>query len=279
VFITTVFLESGVMELKLDFHEKPEDFGDVDRLKILSLRGCCEWVTDTVLQDLSVSGVIEVALLFRCWRISDEGIRSLARRNGNSLVQLDISGCMNLTDFSLRSVNRYCPGLLKLDLTRCLGISDIGINYIATDKLEELILYADSELSGSSYDAIASACTSLKRLDLCGHKNVESNHLCAILDTCGNRLEYLNLSWCIRLDDGIIDHIIRTESLRSIKYLSLFGIKNLTQMDALVAYLQDVSCLSQLDMRGIPAAQHLTEKDCTELRTRIPRLSDWKLHH
>ena len=267
------------MELNLDFREKPENFGDVGCLKILSLRGCCEWVTDTVLQELSVSGVIEVALLFRCWRLSDDGILNLVRRNGKSLVQLEISGCTHLTDSSLRSVSRYCPNLLKLDLTRCLGMSDIGINYIASSKLEELMLYADAELSGSSYDAIATACTSLKRLDLCGHKNLTSSHLCAILTTCGNRLEYLNLSWCINLDDDIIDHIIRTESLQSIKYLSLFGIKNLTMMDSLVAYLKDVSSLSQLDVRGIPASHHLTEKDCAELRVRIPRLSDWKLHH
>ena len=266
------------MSLTLDFQSKPESFSSLESLEVLSLRGCCEWVTDDCLSHLSVSGKIKSVALFRCWRLTDAGLSSFMKRNGGTLRFLELAGCTKITDDTLRSINRFCPRLQYLDLTRCPLITDIGLNFIVSQKLEVLLLYADSQLSASSYDAIAE-CTSMRKLDLCGHSNLDSHLMINILRSCGSTLEYLNLSWCVGLTDEVIDFVINSRSLRDVKYLSLFGIKNFTKIDPLVEYLKSIPSLKHLDVRGIPSAFHLTKDDCKRLREIIPDLTEWKLHH
>ena len=264
--------------LVLDFKDKPDSFGDLSSLEDLSLRGCCEWVTDEVLSELSVSGKIKSVSLFRCWRLMDTGLTSFLKTNGSTLRFLELAGCTKVTDITLQAIARFCPELRHLDLTRCPLITDVGLNYIASPELEVLLLYADSHLTSSSYDAIGE-CTSLRKLDLCGHSNLDSPRLIRILQACGSTLEYLNLSWCVELSDEIIDFIVGEKSLPQIHYLSLFGIKNLTKVDLLVEYLATIPSITHLDVRGIPTAFQLTTDDCYELRKRIPKLLEWKLHH
>ena len=266
------------MELKYDFEPKPTAFPDVPSLTTLSLRGCCEWVTDDVLESLSSGGMIETALLFRCWRVTDRGIIRFVRKNGASLRQLELSGCTHLTDSSLAAIGRYCPRLEQLDLTRCLGVSDIGINHIVIPSLHSLLLFADSQLRSSSYEAIASN-PSWRSLDFCGHSNLSSRDIISIVDACGHNLEYLNLTWCVELTNEVITHILESKTLGKIKYLSLFGLKNLTDMRILVQYLAGIPSLTHLDVRGVPSISDLTSEDCKQLRQLLPRLVEWKLHH
>jgi F-box/leucine-rich repeat protein 2/20 len=266
------------MSLVLDFQVKPTSFGDTHSFEKISLRGCAEWVTDDVLEQLSTGCKIRSAALFRCWRLTDAGLISFLKRNGATLEFLELAGCTKITDSSLRAIGRFCPKLVHLDLTRCPLITDVGINSISAPRLEALLLYANSQLSESSYEAIFE-CVSLRKLDLCGHANLDSQRLIAILNSSGSTLEYLNLSWCVGLTDDVIDFIIQAGSLRNIKYLSLFGIKNLTKIDSLVEYLKAIPSLAQLDVRGITSAFPLTDGDCRELRRRIRGLTEWKLHH
>jgi hypothetical protein len=266
------------MSLILDFQDQPSEFRNLESIEVLSLRGCCEWVNDDVLEQVSISGRIHTAAFFRCWRLSDQGLASFLRRNGNTLLKLELSGCTRLTDTTLRSINRYCPNLREIDLTRCLGISDVGINYIVSDKIEVLLLYADSQLTSSAYEAIA-GCRNLKRLDLCGHSNLDTSHVIDILKACGDKIEYLNLTWCVALTDELIDFIVESNSLTNITYLSVFGIKNLTQIGSLVSYLSEVQSLTHVDIRGIPTGFSFSQDDCRELRAQIPHLIEWKLHH
>ena len=266
------------MSLVLDFQRKPTEFKDLTSIENLSLRGCCEWVTDDVLDELSVSGHVRNAAFFRCWRLTDRGLSCFLSRNGKNLQRLELSGCTQLTDATLHSISRFSPGLVELDLTRCLGITDVGINFISSRTLESLLLYADSQLTSSAYKAIA-CCEGLRTLDLCGHCNLDTLHMIRILEACGDKLEYLNLSWCTELTDEFIDYIISRNKLHRIKYLSLFGLKNMSKVDALVRYFENVPSLTEFDIRGIPCAFIHSQNDCAQLREQLPRLTEWKLHH
>lgn len=266
------------MELKYDFEPRPTDFPDVLSVTTLSLRACCEWVTDEVLESLSSGRKIETCLLFRCWRVTDRGISRFLRKNGTSLRRLELSGCTRLTDSSLAAIGRYCPRLEQLDLTRCLGISDIGINHVVLPTLSSLLLFADSQLRSSSYEAI-SGNSNWRSLDFCGHSNLASRDIIRIIDACGHNLEYLNLTWCVELTNEMISHILESKTLGKIEYLSLFGLKNLTDMRILVEYLAGIPSLTHLDVRGVPCISDLTSDDCKQLRQLLPRLVEWKLHH
>jgi hypothetical protein len=265
------------MSLILDFQKKPESYVNLGSIKVLSLCGCSEWVTDAELSHLCEGGILECARLFRCWRLTDLGIARLVKMNGSTLKRLELSGCTQLTDESLRLISINCEGLLELDLTRCPRISDVGINFIASGRLESILLYADAQLGNSSYLAL-SHCK-LRQLDLCGHSNLSNSDIIQIMETSGGTLEYLNLSWCTQLTDALVEFIIVRSCLSKIRYLSFFGIKNLKKIDQLIIYLQNVTSLRQLDLRGIPAAFHLTSNDCADLRNALPMLEEWKLHH
>ena len=266
--------------LFLDFKPRPSQLPNLGKITDISLRGCCEWVTDDILGTVTSSGQIQTAHLFRCWRLTDRGIASFVKHNGSTLRTLELSGCSELTDGSLRAIGRFCNYLRELDLTRCVRISDVGVNHLLVSKLEVLLLYADAQLSKSSYEAIASM-SRLRRLDLCGHENLDSLSLIAILESCGDTLEYLNLSWCVGLGDEVLEDVVRNRRLKNIEWLSLFGIKSFStgSMQRLVDYVKTLPQLASLDIRGIPSAAALTERNCCDLRATIPNLVEWKLHH
>ena len=274
---------SASTQLILDFTPKPPtDLTCVsDDLELLSLRGCCEWATDEILEQLSSSGQIKTAYFFRCWRLTDRGLYHFLKRHGDSLLTLDLSGCSHITDKTLQSIQRFCPRLRDLDLTRCVRITDIGINYITDrkDTLESLLLYADAQLTSSAYSAIAQL-SQLRRLDLCGHENLETKQLIDILNNCTG-LEYLNLTWCVRLTDEVLTEIVQNDRLAHVSYLSLFGLKGFSAKPVhdLVEYLSSKPRLHELDLRAIPSAAEYTVDDCKLLRERIPHLVEWKLHH
>lgn len=268
-------------ELILDFQDKPDPLPSTSSLRHISLRGCCEWVTDEAFSELTTSGGIHTAELFRCWRLTDRGLSLFVKRNGSALRKLELSGCTHITDATLRAIGRFSTDLAELDLTRCLEISDVGINHIVgLSHLEVLLLYADAQLSRSAYQAIGQLPV-LRKLDLCGHENLDTESLMDILKGCGGSLEYLNLSWCVSLTDPVLDGIVAHARLKRIKYLSIFGIKNFTAepMRRFIAYLQTLPDLIELDIRAIPSIAELSNDDCIQLRTMLPNLVEWKLHH
>ena len=265
--------------LVCDFNQSPPEDNNIDTqyLKILSLNGCCEWTTDDQISRLSSGGKIQSAYFFRCYKISDKGILKLVQANGHSLVSLMLAGCSGISDRSLRYISQYCTQLKELDITRCPKVTDIGINYLVDLMgLESLNMYANTQLSTSSYEAIKSM-HALRRIDFCGHSNLTSKDLLQIISNC-HHLEYLNLSWCVGLDDSIIDYIVNEKRLGCIKFLSIFGIKSLEKVDVLVEYLRHVPSISQLDIRAIPSAAEFALDDCKLLREKIPGLVSWKLH-
>ena len=269
-------------DLILDFCEKPQSLVIPDDLQVLSLRGCCEWVSDAVLRSLGSGGKLREVYLFRCCRLTDKGIMKIIRNSGRTLKILELSGCINISDELMIAIGRYCKSLISLDLTRCPLITDVGINFVidgCSRSLEGLLLYANSTLGHSTYLSIADA-RHLKRLDLCGHPNLTSADLVKILINC-EELIYLNLSWCINISDEVLWCVLSHLRLQNVEYLSLHGIKSLSRevMLELIAYLKAIPSLHSLDVRGIPSISDFTSDNCKKLRETIPDLVEWKLHH
>ena len=267
-------------ELILDFQEKPLLFPNCSSLEVLSLRGCCEWATDEVLNEVGIGGYVKSALLFRCFKVSDKGLIGFLKLNGSKLKTLELSGCTHITDKSLKAIARYCPVLVDLDLTRCTEVTDVGINMLTDLSLETLLLYADAQLGQSGMAALCHF-RHLRRLDLCGIHSLNSGHLIRMIESTGDSLEYLNLSWCINVSDEAVAYIIDNQKLKNIQSLSFFGIKNFssTAISAIVNYLRDIPSCRELDIRAIPSASNYTANDCQHLREIMPHLQEWKLHH
>jgi hypothetical protein len=266
--------------LNLDFFPSlPTSIESVENLKTLSLSGCSEWVTNDIIASLVSGGKLEDVQLFRCCRVTDRGIHSLVSKNGSSLRSLGLAGCSGVTDRGMKYIGRFCKSLTSLDLTRCPNVSDLGINYLDTLNLRSLRLYANSHLGTSSHELIAETFRALEVLDLCGHENLTSSSLVKILHSCPD-IEFLNLSWCVSLNDEFIGPIVDAGLLKRLKSISLFGNKSLSKpaLDKLIAYLASVPSLTELDIRAIPAMADLAENECAILRQRLPTLTGWKLH-
>ncbi len=270
--------------LNLDFSTGPPSaFGEINKLESLSLNGCSGWVTDDVIKSLVIGGQLISVSLFRCCRLTDRAVYYIMKNCGRSLKHLSLAGCSLIGDQSLEYISRFSTsGIESLDLTRCPLVTDLGINHLcgsvsSQKSMRSLRLYANSELGESSHQAI-SELSQIEVLDLCGHAKLTDESLLNILNSCPNIRE-LNLSWCTLLGDQTVNNIVSTRSLRAIRSLSLFGIKNITNTADLIDYFaREVPTICELDIRGIPGASAFTENDCTLLRQRIPQLEKWKLH-
>jgi hypothetical protein len=279
--ITPVLMRTSV---NLDFSTgPPSSYGEVVALESLSLNGCSGWVTDEVIESLAIGGKLKSVSLFRCCRLTDRSVYYLMKHCGKSLKHLSLAGCSLIGDKSMKYIARFSiSGIESIDLTRCPLITDLGINHLCSSiptlrSLRSLRLYANSVLGESSYQAL-SELSQIEELDLCGHSNLTDEILLNIMIKCQN-LRELNLSWCTSLGDHTVADIVKTHSLRVIRSLSLFGIKNITNTVQLIEYLaEDVPTIRELDIRGIPGAMVFTENDCALLRQRIPQLEKWKLH-
>jgi len=269
--------------LILDFSgTPPATFGEIGFLEHISLNGCSEWVTDEIIESLSVGRKLISVSLFRCWRITDRSLYYLLRHNGSTLKYLSLSGCTNISDKALLYISRFSiGGIDSIDLTRCPRISDVGINHLSgspsiSHSLKKIRLYADSQLGSSAHEAIKEF-KSLEELDLCGHSQLTDKALSRIMKECPN-LRSLNLSWCTSLSNVVIRDIIEGSLLEHVETLSLFGNSAMSDVSDLVDYLAEKNTIRELDVRGIPEVAHLSAHDCEGLRKRLPTLENWKLH-
>lgn len=110
--------------------------------------------------------------------------------NANSLVEINFSGCIGLTEKTYELMISNCSDNLKtLNLTRNLGLNDTLIKNIAKKfkKLEVLNLYALSKLNP---DFLSLLGENLELLDICGNQLVVDHHIYSIKS---KKIKHLNL--------------------------------------------------------------------------------------
>ncbi|RLM80991.1 hypothetical protein C2845_PM12G09660 [Panicum miliaceum] len=153
----------------------------------------------------------------------------------------------NISDKGMRLIANSYQGLKKLNITRCIKLTDDGLTEVLQkcSSLESLNLYALSSFTDKVYKEIG-LLSNLTFLDLCGAQNLSDDGLVWISRCAG--LTYLNLTWCVRVTDAGVVAI--AQGCRSIELLSLFGIVGVT--DACLDVLSK-SCshsLTTLDVNG-----------------------------
>ncbi|EEP77151.1 predicted protein [Uncinocarpus reesii 1704] len=153
----------------------------------------------------------------------------------NTLETLILSHCSALTDDSLKILSHgsdpkidiltgrpIVPArtLKHLDLSRCRGISDVGIGHLAgfTPELESLQLSFCSSLGNDSITNLIRTTPRLARLDIEELEELTNNVLIALSKApCASRLEHLNISYCEKLGDtGMMQVLKNCPNLRSL---------------------------------------------------------------
>ena len=102
----------------------------LERLKILG----CRKLSDTDFQYLSNSPLQQslTALELNSFsKLTDRGVGAICQALGPTLLHLDLSHCVNVTDYGAMIISNLCKPLRSLDLTHCGTITDEAVHSLA----------------------------------------------------------------------------------------------------------------------------------------------------
>ncbi|XVE53999.1 hypothetical protein DITRI_Ditri03aG0047500 [Diplodiscus trichospermus] len=172
------------------------------------------------LEVLSVAGLESV---------TDGFIKEFIVTRGNGIKELILTGCVKLTDSSLKIISETCPSLLALDIGNVTKLTDCSFGYLANGcrSLESLKLCHNA----FSDDAIAAFLEMsgefLKELSLNNVGKVGHNTTISLARRSRNLLS-LDLSWCRNLTDEALGLIV--DSCLLLKVLKIFGCTQITDV-------------------------------------------------
>ncbi|KAM7414120.1 hypothetical protein PAMA_019100 [Pampus argenteus] len=117
------------------------DLLSVSSLRSLDLSECLHISGVEIVKGLSGSNAARAQLqtlnLKSCTYIRDVAVFSLAKLLGNTLHELDLTSCINVTDLSVCAITTYLQGLVVLRLGGCKEVTDWGLlGMVGTTKCE-----------------------------------------------------------------------------------------------------------------------------------------------
>ncbi|CAF2048431.1 unnamed protein product [Brassica napus] len=240
-------------------------------LECLNLNGC-QKISDSGIEAItSICPKLKVISIYWNVRVTDDCIKHLIK-NCRNIIDLNLSGCKSITDIGMQLVAESYQDLESLNITRCVKITDDGLLHVLhkCSSLQTLNLYALSGFTDKAYKKI-SLLAELRFLDLCGAQNLSDEGLGHIAKC--NKLETLNLTWCVRITDAGV--ITIANSCTSLEFLSLFGIVGVTDR-CLEALSQTCSAtLTTLDVNGCIGIKRRSREELLQM---FPRLTCFKVH-
>ncbi|XWS26602.1 hypothetical protein CRYUN_Cryun26dG0044800 [Craigia yunnanensis] len=172
------------------------------------------------LEVLSVAGLESV---------TDGFIKEFVIAQGNGIKELILTGCVKLTDSSLKIIAETCSNLRALDIGNVSKLTDSSFGYLANgcSTLQSLKLCRNA----FSDDAIAAFLEMsgevLKELSLNNVGKVGHNTALSLARRSRNLLS-LDLSWCRNLTDEAVGLIV--DGCLSLRVLKLFGCTQITNV-------------------------------------------------
>mmetsp|Transcript_22682 Transcript_22682/g.71030 ORF Transcript_22682/g.71030 Transcript_22682/m.71030 type:complete len:229 (-) Transcript_22682:1549-2235(-) len=107
-------------------------------------------------------------------------------RLSGTLTSINVWGCSNLTDASIKAIAARCPLLKSLDVSFCKKLTDESIKEIAArcSWLESLNVASCGELTDESIRAIAVGCRSLEALNVGSCRKLTDESIKALAASC-----------------------------------------------------------------------------------------------
>uniref|UniRef100_A0A0V0IVK1 Putative ovule protein n=1 Tax=Solanum chacoense TaxID=4108 RepID=A0A0V0IVK1_SOLCH len=172
------------------------------------------------LEVLSVAGIQTVC---------DAFIKEFVTNRGQSLREIILKGCMELTDRSLKDISQNCPRLRAIDLSDLCKLTDSAIEHLATGcrEVDNLKLCRNPFSDEAVAAYVETSGGSLKELSLNRVKKVSHNTAMSLVK-CSKNLISLDLSWCRNLTNEALGLIV--DSCLSLEVLKLFGCSQVTSI-------------------------------------------------
>ena len=159
-------------------------------------------------------------------RVSDLGVvRTLMGRD--SLQELNILDCENISDQTLYALGRHCPRVSKVTLAKCSGLTDEGIEVLASKcrDLREVHLDFSNALTDQSLISLGRHSKRLEECTFSENRHITLAGLQALLGGC-SELKRLELWHCHQVTDSWIETII--EFAPNLEKLDISGCKNIS---------------------------------------------------
>ncbi|KAJ9550740.1 hypothetical protein OSB04_014785 [Centaurea solstitialis] len=171
---------------------------------------------------------LEVLSVAEIPTVNDDFVMGITASFGRTLKELNLAGCVMLTDASLQAIGSLCSVLCSLNISNLHHVTDLGLCYLADGcrSLESLnISRADfSDVVVAAF--LETSGGSLKELSLNHVRKVSFNSAFA-LAKFSRKLISLDLSWCRQITDEALGFI--TDNCSSLKLLKIFGCTQITE--------------------------------------------------
>ena len=143
--------------------------------------------------------------------------------------ELNIKGCVELTDVGLWSIGRYCTKLERLDLSYVNQFTHVGLRSMCLQcrVLKDLDFSFCPQFNDLCLRSVAAHCKNLERLTLRDAKHITDRGLAEVAQGC-TRLQYLDLHGCCRLSEYGDAALKRfAKFCRNLYYLDLLGCEHI----------------------------------------------------
>ncbi|XP_058501173.1 uncharacterized protein fbxl9 [Solea solea] len=257
------------------------DLLSVSSLKSLDLSECLDIGGAEMVKGLAGPGPtraqLETLSLKSCTYIRDLALFSLAQFLSNTLCELDLTSCLNLTDLSVCAIATYLQRLVVLRLGWCKEVTDWGLlGMVERTKCE---LDNKKEDKGPKFTRTFGNMGFFNppRLPFEDRpKLVTQSDLEQLKQQAGasllalNRLQELDLSACSKLTDSSITQVVRHPDLHR---LSLSMLPEITD-DSLVLVACHCRSITSLNLSHCP---HISDHGVTQAAPHLRRLQHLNL--
>ncbi|KAL8584808.1 hypothetical protein ACOMHN_037513 [Nucella lapillus] len=160
-----------------------------------ALAGCCHR-----LESLCLNG---------CQQITDDSLKTVVERHGNSLRVLELFGCFSLSPASFRYLAEFCTFLRTLNIGQCYKISDSNMVTLSASlcHVETLDLRGCKKLGDSSIRKIVRSCRRLRHLTL-ANCPLLSNAAIVEIATYSTDIRSLDVCGCSNISDTSIQTLV-----------------------------------------------------------------------
>ncbi|KAK9292319.1 hypothetical protein L1049_020285 [Liquidambar formosana] len=223
-------------------NESLRSIASLQKLEVLSMTGC-SLVDDVGLEFLGNGcPLLQVMDVSRCDRMSSSGLISVIRGHSDFL-QLNAAYCFpelsttllqgmknlknlksiridgtQVSDCSLETISTNCKCLAEMGLSKCIGVTDMGIMLLVSGcfNLKILNLTCCNSITDAAISAIADSCRKLLclKLESC---NLITGKSLEWLGSCCLQLEELDLTDCCGVNDRGLNYLSRCSELLSLK--------------------------------------------------------------
>ncbi|XP_075508239.1 uncharacterized protein LOC142545134 [Primulina tabacum] len=203
------YLGSNLRELYIDDCQK------IDAMRILS-----SFKKFRCMEVLSVANVQTV---------TDQFISEVIKACGQSIKELDLANCLELTDSSLKIIGSSCVNLCSLNISNLHNLTDIGVEYLANGcrSIQKLKLCRNGFSDEAMAAFMQSSGGSLMELSLNNVTKVGSNTALSLAGY-SKKLSSLDISWCRRITNEALGLIV--DNCSSLKLLKIFGCGQITSV-------------------------------------------------